>query len=267
MNTKEEIFKRILEIDNELALEGFEINKRVLNAILRYKNIYEPNTSSLIFNKNNPSDISFVIKNWYKDRYQEKLNMPLIKHAIFIKNEPYEVEIPTIYGTVDFNWEQVMKYIKGVSPAIIKELTLQEGSEIMFNFISLVNINSFLQDCKDSPLLYIILGDLISSKDYMLHNINNDMQHWQCLQAVEKLLKVYIKKHIDIIPPKTHDLEKLSKLAKIKDPLLLALFNKIQVEPSTRYEKTKNRNDSFDNYKNTIKIFNLMLLIWEEKII
>lgn len=281
---KTEVFNRIEKIDQEMSIDGIDISHRLIKAMIKYKHLY--NVDFILFGKNaNLSNHRKYICEWYNLTYKSLQNIKTSSYMVMIKNNPYEIYIPIIFGAVSIHWKfflslnnlnadytlnklnfysnvSIRNSIIGLTNFLDAQLKQHDVNEIM-NFVKkIIDIDLFFNKENENDSIIIAKNDLIASKDYMLKIKNYDMVAWQCLQCVEKLLKEYIVRYKKITPKKIHDLEELAKKAEITDEEVLLLLKTIKATPSSRYELKDNLNDAIRNYENTISFIHKFIELW-----
>lgn len=282
--SKIEIFNRIEKIDQKMSIDGVDISHRLIKAMIEYKHLY--NVDFILFGAD--ADLSNhrkYICEWYDLTYKSLQNIKTSSYMVMVKNNPYEIYIPIIFGTVSIHWKfflslnnlnsdyslnklnfysnvSIRNSIIGLTNFVDAQLKQHDVNDIM-NFVKIIiDIDLFFNKEYENDSIRIAQNDLIASKEYMLKIKNYDMVAWQCLQCVEKLLKEYIVRYKEITPKKIHDLEELAKKAEITDEELLSLLKMIKATPSSRYELKDNLNNAISNYKNTIFFIHKFIKLW-----
>lgn len=157
------------------------------------------------------------IDTWYTARYGDllKIDMTLGRTVKLIRNDPYSMKIPLIYGKVHFycNTETVgtkddplsgryniLNAFNGLTPAYSQVLDAEELKDICDYFVTAMDYRYKIDAVrrikfteKINNLLKEGTGDLISSVNYIFENPTRYGQsRWASLQATEKFIKSYI---------------------------------------------------------------------------
>lgn len=234
-----EFLKLIEEIDEGFRKQNIPIFQRPLRAIreicIRHKislNVI-PNGPAVPGLYTGDSLVAHVHE-WYKKRYGDRLKLDASpgSAAIIIKNDPWLIEFPAIFGEVkcifDPNLEKYNKIsstsgvlnpltcIQGFTSDYASSLSRDEMLQLAAFFKStldtLLRLFEFEKIFK-FPYISEARADLRSAVTHIFSNPPHFGQSkWASLQLTEKLLKCFLKQK-NVSFPKKHDLEKLANLA------------------------------------------------------
>lgn len=216
------------EIDAELRSEDMPITGRPIAAISKISKRFK---CSIRFDGVEAKRIN----KWFEDRYGDRLKVDwsIGKTIILIKDDPYLVKYPLIFGQFQVN---PFDWVHNLTPSTIKSLKNHEleqiASEIMQKFGYFALLRLFQNEC---------LADLpIAVEQIISNHPQYGLSQWASLQAVEKTLKFYISSN-NIKPPRSHDLRLLADMAsdiglnELNDDCLTI----IQCSPGVRYNEPK----------------------------
>ena len=193
------------------------------------------------------------INQWFNNRYGERMKMDFSpgSTAVQIQGDIYEVKLPLIFGSMKIN---VLEWILKVTPKTLHSLKPQEldalGGLIQKTYESFQYIKFLPQEAT---------VDLETAVDHLVkEKPQNGLSQWASLQATEKTLKAYIKKHGGSSPP-IHDLSKLAAIAeKLGHPQIdPALLKAVQCSPGVRYDIPVTPENALTALHSSIKICEL----------
>jgi len=205
--------------------------------------------------------LSAHIQDWHQRKYGDRLksSMAIGTGIIFIKNDPWRVIYPRIFGTVSFVCVNDLDKYKdspsfttnGMSPVInilnliedmpndyAKSLSASELSEIKQIFLSGIESLSYFDMIKSKSFIKEAKIDLENA----VNNILSDHAHYgqskyASLQFSEKLLKCFLsEKSVNF--PKSHRLSDLYNLAVKKGQLTeftSDLLDQVQCSAGAKY--------------------------------
>lgn len=200
------------------------------------------------------------IFNWYSKKYGERLKIDFSPGhaAILIKGDAWKIVTPGILGSVRFTCDRnlnkygnvpklsfgsdrpvhnVLRYVEGLSTDYAKILTNNELIDILQFFNFLIDTLYLVQHLRQKPFVSEAKADYDSSVLNIFTTFSNyGLSKWGSLQFIEK----FIKCHLAIMGlkiPKTHDLTKLSILARQNGlpNLSSSLIAMIQCPAGVRY--------------------------------
>lgn len=180
--------------------------------------------------------LSAHIHNWYQRKYGDRLNvqMGIGTGIILIRNDPWRVIYPMIYGTVSFICENnlekykdspsfttdgtppvinILNLIEDMSNDYAKSLTASELREIKQIFLSGLESLSYFDMIKSKPFIKEAKVDLENAvNDILSHQAHYGQSKWASLQFSEKLLKCFLSEK-SVGFPRSHNLSELYRLA------------------------------------------------------
>jgi len=264
--TEKDFLGLMEEIDDQLRKRNIPIYDRPIHAPLEISKRLKitlplmPLDGDAISGEYSGNSLSSHIHNWYKKRYGERLKaqMGVGSGVILIKNEPWKIISPLIFGSVYFVCAvDIEKYKNSPSintdgkPHIInifnliedfpenlaKTITREEAREIKQTFLSGLNALSYLDSIKSMPLIKEVKADLeVAVNSLLSQPPQYGLSKWHSLQFSEKLLKAYLKSKKKSFPY-SHDISKLTELAisnglpQLQKPLI----DQVQCPAGVRY--------------------------------
>jgi len=180
--------------------------------------------------------LSAHIQDWYKKKYGDRLkaSMAIGTGIILIRNDPWRVIYPMIFGTVSFVCVNDLKKYKdsptfptnGTTPVFnilnliedmpndyAESLSASELKEIKQSFLSGIESLSYLDMIKSKPFIKEAKIDLENAVNNILsEHAHYGQSKWASLQFSEKLLKCFLSEK-SVIIPKIHKLSDLYNLA------------------------------------------------------
>ena len=258
------------EIDESLRKKNVSIPERPLKGAseiarklnLRINCLVEKHDA--IPNDFTKDSIAAHIFNWFDERYGNKLkvNNGPGEVAILIKEDPYRIIFPRIFGSAilvcdrnvqfynDFKSHSipifdepiiplnVLLFIEDLSERLINVLSDEELRDILNYFTSSYRSLEILGSIKTVPLVYTAIGDLKSAVSHIFSRPPQyGLSKWSSLQFIEKLVKAYLVLN-NAKPQRTHNLEGLvAEANRFGLPLIPnELINEIQCSADIRYE-------------------------------
>lgn len=286
-----EDFKNAIEtIDSELIQEDIPIHQRPMQALIKFRKLFNIKESIKIRDyKNYPRDnfsakyIPSHINDWYEKRYGDRLKVHFGpgNYLIVIKGEPWKVVLPMCYGRVKFfvdsnlskreltpaelNWQQiasinVLCHIENFTQDMASSLTPDEKTYIIREYLSGLNILQTLQSMTQDLLLKQAKNDYDMALDNIFSKIPNFANaKWSILQFSEKLIKSVINKSGTSFKY-THDLMKLSEqVAILGKTIPSTLIERIQCSPGVRYgEIAVGKSEAVESIKASMSLFNIL---------
>jgi hypothetical protein len=208
-------------------------------------------------------EMTIRVHRWYRDNYESKLAMqPALGRAVLlIRDEPWVVSFPRIFGKVQFTLNpslprqsgelqhikqgpltrNILDFIVDLPDEVRKSLLPSEQEEIGCRYREGMDHMLTFSQVISVGMCRIVAGDLESSVNYLMaKNPDYAQSKWASLQAAEKMLKMFIDTHGGTYEH-DHNLQKLAGVAarfglKQLDPKLVPL---IQCSPKIRYGKEK----------------------------
>jgi HEPN domain-containing protein len=274
--TEKEFIVFMEELDELLRKRNVPVSSRDLVGACEVAKNYQIEID-LMINKNeaipnNYTGNSFAAHffNWFENRYGDNMKVDYGpgKAVILIKNDPYKIVFPRIFGPIPIVCDRniqpykecqqtiakvgdpimplnVLLFIENLNDGLINALSDKELKEILEFFISSYEAIGLLLELKDVQYIKEARGDLETAVVNIFYQPPQyGLSKWNSLQFIEKMVKAYIgvQKKNNV---KTHNLFELFELAynyglpKISNDLIKA----IQCSPSIRYES---RNVKFE---------------------
>lgn len=269
MNEKK--FMSIMEeIDSDLRNKNVPIPARPIHALravaMRFnvKLMLAPLPSPAIPGRYDTNTLPAHIKDWYDSRYGDRLKSHFGSGSVvlLIKGDPWEMDLPRIYGEVDLICDpEIEKYRnmpmftvskkdnpkRHVLNPLICIRDYPEGSATALSSDERLYITNFfvksytalqqLESIADKPFIKEAMADLQSATNYILSKSPQyGLSKWSSLQFAEKLLKSFLKLK-DLPIPKHHDLIKIAQVAQQMGLVIsnLDILSKIQCTAGVRY--------------------------------
>ncbi len=205
--SKEYLDKLISAVDTELNMEQIPISSRPLHALRRLAQRLQ---IPLHFHQND--DVAQYILTWFDKKYGNRLKSvgPLGEVAILIRNDPYRMVIPLLYGQArliadpqpkdkpvcvsrDSVKINVFDCIKDFTLTYAKDLSAIERKELILFLKWGLESFQVIHEVKDTYYVTEAIGDLRSAVDHLFTNpLQCGLSKWSSLQASEKLIKAYI---------------------------------------------------------------------------
>lgn len=254
------------EIDSELRRENVRIDRRQIAGFtkvgtrLRAKLTFAPLAEPAIAGKYEGDSLSAHILGWFKRRYGDRLNMDFSvgRVAVVIRNDPWRLQIPRVFGTVTFVCDQrlavyrgrpsfapsghiavfnILNSIEDLPDGLAGALRHDELDAIASFFISAGQAVYSLEEIVDQPFVTEATDDLRSAVDHLLSkpSANCGFSKWSSAQFIEKLLKAFLENRSSTFR-RTHNLSELADLVEQRGLALdrTALLA-IQCAPAVRY--------------------------------
>ena len=257
---KNEFNKIMIEIDNELSNQGKSIQQRSMLIPLIISERYKiqlptspppPGLGHESF-KNWP--ITQRIREWFDNKYgsRQKIDFKIGRMVFLIKNDIWHFCFPKVYGSVKFVLSKdnakannsrehdiynVLDYIKDLPNGMRESLDNTEMKTIFDLFRLGYDSFTKLNMHAGNKLVEAAISDISTSVNCLLEkSAHYGASKWSSLQSAEKLLKYSIEITGNAFP-KTHELHKLTKLAKSYGLKYNVdhLIDKIQCTPAIRY--------------------------------
>jgi hypothetical protein len=202
-----ELEKALIEIDGEMRLENINIPARPLVAFSKLSSRYHIEIELR-------SELGDRINNWFENLYGDRLKpgWSLGATVIVISGDIYKVRIPLMFGTSGFVFDSgplerktivngrevtlsnIPKHVEGLTPARVQSMTTSECNEVVTIFGKAAVAWSTLASVKFQDFMSEAKADLETSVEHLLSKSPQfGLSRWSSLQAVEKLLKAYIK--------------------------------------------------------------------------
>ena len=240
--TEQEFNMLMEEIENILKDRSIPIYNRPMHAALEVTKKLkisipwlpiQEKASPGIYNTDN---LAAHIHNWYDKKYGDRLKvqMEIGSGIILIRNDPWRVIYPIIFGTVSFTCVNNLEKFQdsptfttnGTSPIInilnliedlpndyAKSLSASELKEIKQIFLSGIESLSYFDMIKSKPFIKEAKVDLENSVNNILSDhAQYGQSKWASLQFSEKLLKCFLSER-SVAIPRSHRLSDLYNLA------------------------------------------------------
>ncbi len=239
---EKEFNKLMIEIDNSLKEKNIPIFSRSIHSMreiaMKFKisitfGAKQGEANLGVYNEDNLSE---HINNWYQSKYGNRLKvqMGVGTGVLLIRNDPWRIIYPLIFGTVSFVCDtnldkykdapsitsdgtipvlNILNLIEDMSTDYAKLLSESDLKIIVHHFISGLDSLSSLNGIKSKPFIKEARIDLENA----VNNILSKQAHygqskWASLQFAEKLIKCFLKeKSVEF--PKNHKLSELYNLA------------------------------------------------------
>jgi hypothetical protein len=218
-----ELEKALTEIDSEMRSENINIPARPLAAFSKLTIRYPIEIDMR-------SELAQRINKWFENVYGDRLKISwsLGATVIVIAGDVYKVRIPLIFGTHGFVFDSgpperkmilngrfvalnnITKHVQELTPARVQSMTANECNEVVAIFGKAAVAWSNLASVKFQDFVSEAKADLETSVEHLLSKSPQlGLSRWASLQAVEKLLKAYIKERGGRVRP----IHKLADLA------------------------------------------------------
>ncbi len=218
-----ELEKAITEIDSEMRSENINIPARPLVAFSKLSSRFHLEIDMR-------SELAQRINKWFENVYGDRLKISwsLGATVIVIAGDVYKVRIPLIFGTHGFVFDSgpperkmilngrsvalnnITKHVQELTPARVQSMTANECNEVVTIFRKAAVAWSNLASVKFQDFLSEARADLETSVEHLLSKSPQfGLSRWASLQAVEKLLKAYIKERAGQVR-RIHDLADLA---------------------------------------------------------
>ncbi len=269
---KTELDKIISEVDSELNKECIPIGARPLRALIKMAaRLRRP----LAFH--NQDQVSQYILAWFEKKYAGRLKVvgPLGEIAILIRNDPYKMIIPLVYGcggsiiAVPNSRDQlppinlepikinVFDNIKDFTQAYAAELTIFERKELILFLKWGIDAFQAIERIQSEVYVPEARGDIQIAVDSLFKTpLQCGLSKWASHQATEKLIKAFIKKS----GGKVRQIHNLRMLAESAEKLGLGTLNSdnldvVQCDPGVRYgEGTSSVQDAVEAHHASLEL-------------
>lgn len=204
-------------------------------------------------------DLTIRIFRWFDERYGNKLAIRIGpgRIVILIRDDPWEVHLPKVWGTVQFfvslsekssNQDKdlqlrriprhnILDSIEDLPIGLAKSLDVRELSAIADIFLAAYSSMVAIDGIIEFPMIRELISDIDASVSHFLSVPPHfGLSKWASLQATEKALKAYVSAKGESFPWR-HNLEELSTLATEfgLQPIPSKTLNDIQCTASVRY--------------------------------
>jgi hypothetical protein len=218
----------------------------------------------------NRVNLAVRVERWMEARYGSRLKIDMTygRTAILIRDDPWLVTVPLIYGQVSMladrdlskKYDSFVAYTKGEPEktaklnvlGLIKDLPQSMASSLFRSELRAIvrEVMCSHDLCRDlssyhsgSSLAKTAMSDLTSGAKRALDKRDEfGLSRWDSLQAAEKLLKLYLEDRVGNYPKGRdgHMLNVLFEKAEAAglEPPPSGLIDTIQCSPSVRYEAT-----------------------------
>ena len=253
-------------IDAELQDSNIAIHARPTHALLKFTETFNIQEDVPITVDDNPpllftpKYISAHINNWFAQRYGERLKIhpgPGII-AILIKGQPWKVQLPCIFGTVELICDRnlstpqndisqpapntiptynVLLAIENLQESLAKDLTDLELHNILVQFKTGLDSLNLLADLNHESMIKEAKIDLSNAVSNLVAPIPHyGMSKYASLQFTEKIIKSKFRQAGSRFPY-VHDLTELANIAKEKGicDINAEKISKIQCTAGARY--------------------------------
>lgn len=252
--SKEDFDQTITQLDSQLAKAHIPIHARPMQATIALFKTHNSGGPLVSPGRPNitvpvtPENLSTHVNTWYESHYGNKIKVDPSpgRFPLLIEGAAYQCRVPLIFGQAmvvaskhHMGSKQVLNAIDHIVdlPELVRSrLSGESENYIQAIFFTCIEVSNELSS-RRTKLKESAQSDSRLATDLLCgHNLNSSMSAWHSLQLAEKVLKQHISKHEE--PPHTHDIKKLSALAKKhgyvpNESLNLDLFN---FGASTRYE-------------------------------
>ena len=263
-------FQRFMEaVDRALIAKGVPVHQRQLDSVDEAATMLgmdlprSPLTQGLPHQGDfSGASLSRRIMDWVEARYGERLKVSTTLGAAVavLRGDAWLIRIPTMFGDVQvvYNRDLTKKYpydggalnavqmVNGMTAAVAKSLSREELDSIHAAFEPAKTAFVQLLDLTYRfPLAEVARVDLMKAAEICVRDPHGrGLSRWHSLQAVEKVLKVFIEIRGQTYP-KTHDLIALSKRAVELGGSTLddVGLRTVQCSAETRYEPEKSTLD------------------------
>ncbi len=290
--TNEEFDTLMLEIDQILKNNNVPISSRPLYAFreiaarLKVELRIAP-IGKAIENNFQGESFSAHIINWFNEKYGDrtKIDFSPAHVVVLIKDDPFRVRIPLVYGRGRFIFDKTMKptsnisvsqdglkpdllyinvyaCIDGITANIIESLTIDDEKQIMDFFSESYNAIYRLDERKSLPFRIEAKTDLRTAVDVIMsERTNYGLSKWSSMQFIEKIMKGILTEN-KISYHKSHDLFYLNTLIINNNLSNLpnSIIDKISCQAAVRYDKDLvSRKDAIDAHHFSINALNDLL--------
>jgi len=255
IKTEEDLNQVLGVIDEEMRDEGIPITARQIKGWLKFSAHF-----GLGLKMSDP--LSQKVMDWFEVRYGDKLKVDYAtgEIAVMIRGDLFKMRVPTMYGTVQVICDprfwmdkpgmqiavneddplpegNVLNCIDELTESYALTFTLDEQRKLFHTFQFANEASQTIDQIKSVPFIDEAKGDIQASITHLfVESPQYGLSKWASLQAVEKFIKAYISK-TGIIPPFTHDLQRLANLAATHGlpPISPVDLGKIQCAADVRY--------------------------------
>lgn len=258
-------FQHLMEkVDMELKQRGLLIFQRPIHA---WKNIsyrfglrlrLTPRRKKPVEGCYTGDDLTIRIFNWYEQKFGERLKVdPNWKMPLIIRGDLFQLNLPTIYGTVHIVFSpeaptsneqpkigidkppqvEIFSLIDEITPIFISSLSIDEIKFIMKQCQFGVQARIEIERHENILLVKQAINDIFASTSHLFSNPPNyGLSKWSSLQAAEKMFKSFIELKGQKFKF-THDLKSLASQAEsIGLPHIdHVLLNDVQCNAEIRY--------------------------------
>jgi len=283
--------KDLQEIDKLLAEREVPISARPLHAVMEFgkkHKISMPFTVSkhpqsvLPYPKEHENYTDYI-RNWYDKKYGERIKHDFSpgKLALLIKNTPWQMNLPLVYGVVipimdvtlknnhqnisrgpiEFN---ILTCIQNMTENFARELNEAELKYIFKRFMVGMDLCNDISDRYKKQFISQAHSDLLASVDYIMRGKPECGQSmWSSLQFCEKYIKAILAdRGIDF--PNIHILERLlNRLPNADINNYLRYIEKIQCSAGVRYgEEESNITQAIEAHEHAVDLVSKLKAYW-----
>ena len=267
IKSEEEFLALMEDIDRKMIADNIKITARPLIAGSYVTRRYNITLNAIPPDRPpkkdcfDPLEISIRIHRWIEQRYGDKIKMFFhIGRVVFpLRGDLYVINCPKTWGTVKFICDpntmgdkrdrigkdkppvcNILDSIEGLTINFAKSLNAEEVIKITTAFISGMGAYMNLEAIRDLDYVNEATGDLDAAVSHLTSNRPQPgLSKWASLQAVEKLVKVYISQQGEKVK-RTHSLNTLFGQAKelglVVPPQMY--INNVQCSAGVRYGET-----------------------------
>lgn len=227
----EVLFESLMQkVDAKLSSEDVDPSMRMFGAISHISKMYDDCSISFT------GPLAQKISDWFDVIYGNKMKASTYsgRGLVAIRNTPYRVTIPVIYGELEIN---ILEFIDDATPNMLRRLNNAEINALA------KDIGEYIQGyLRAEKYIGIARADIEASIDFIIGDVRDfGLSKWSSLQALEKAIK---QSYSDITGNKAkciHRLQELADALRNKGGVLLdpKEIDKVMCKPSVRYEKDR----------------------------
>jgi HEPN domain-containing protein len=287
---REQFVALLEEIDKSLSESEVLFQQRPLHAFNRLAKKLDPEGRFFMrLEEHIPDDdfsndaLCMQVHRWYEKRYGDriKIHMGPGSYLITIKGEPWEVELPSVYGQVSFTIDRnlsndnrykvndsgrqipeinILCHVKDMTQEIASNLSDAEREEILKDYMFGLNAVQFLRDMHKVEYMKQANNDYdtaVNNVFYKYPDYNNSK--WASLQFAEKSMKAKLTQK-GVSFKRSHNLSGLAKsLSTVGINIPAAVIDKIQCSAGVRYgEENITREDAIGAIKSSLSLFSMI---------
>lgn len=266
MLTRSEFEDLMDQIDRELNRDGYLFHQRPMHAFSRLIRKIDPKGSfpisrstSLDIDDFSNTALFDQVHTWYEEKYGDriKIHMGPGSYVLVIKDEPWKVDFPLIFGQISFTIDSdlskkdrhvigstgkkipsvnILSHVENMTVKVASSLSASECESILREYMFALNAVQHMRDLKAAPYMEQAVNDYdmaVKNLFYKYPDYNNSK--WSSLQFAEKTLKSKLESN-GIPFKRNHNLADLSKKLEALVPTVpRKILDNIQCSAGVRY--------------------------------